>query len=98
MEGTLPETIRWRKDKARLGSNLRRGLLEGEQPRLDRLILDSAASIPRFGEFIDLALLPDWYHGLRAQPTSTGALDLYRVATLAIWLAREGAGDSRPAL
>src|SRR5262249_35287089 len=86
MKGILPETIRWRPGKANLSPNLRRGLLERERATLDELILERAGRVARLGEFIDLERLERWYRDLRSQPTASGAFDLYRVVTLALWL------------
>lgn len=92
--GTLPEKIRWRTSKADLSPQLRRSIAETERAALDDLFLRRAASIPGLGEWLDLVALPGWYEGFKADPTPRGSFDVFRLASLAIWLETKEAGPN----
>lgn len=59
MAGILPAEIRWRVGKSNLNPNFKRGLLDLERVRLEKLIFDDPKSIE---QYVNIPTLQDAYH------------------------------------
>jgi len=83
MEGILPDAIRWRRRKARLGGNFDRGLLKEDTETLQHLLQRNK---PLFKEFVDLEKLRNVD---RTERLRTASMTFYTAATLSAWLEKE---------
>lgn len=85
MEGVLPETVRWRRDKIDFSPEIRRGLVRHHLPLLDDIMADRDG----LGEYVDMGNLRQRYQRLLDDPDGIGGGELQpflRCVMLAHWL------------
>lgn len=89
MNGVLPPTVQWRRQKSNLSPNFVRGLLQCDRATLDRVLTRDSS---RIEEYVDLATVRTAYQRSQSASTSTpqDAIDIYRAAVLALWLEDTG--------
>ncbi|MFN2399115.1 MAG: asparagine synthase-related protein, partial [Gemmatimonadaceae bacterium] len=83
MKGILPEGIQWRRGKADLSANFKRGLLHTDRNLVERLILDDGGIL---SGYVDSGSLRRAYDQL-ASPSGTGpGGSVWAAVTLWLWL------------
>ena len=95
MRGRLPETVRQRAGKARLGTSFEDALFVRDAARLRQLVYEDAAAAP---DVLDVPALQAAYAQAARSPATRGALalPLWRAVAVARWLALRRAGDLAP--
>ena len=85
MEGILPTEVQWRTNKAKLGSNFQRNLLNHSQT-LAKVMRNPDSIAP----YVDLSKLKTIYHryAVEKQPQPGDDVTMLNAATLALWLDR----------
>jgi asparagine synthase (glutamine-hydrolysing) len=83
MAGILPEKVRWRAGKTRLGANFRRSLLKFEQPLLEKVIFEDAVLIE---QYVDLHALRQAYRRYADGRSASDALLVWAAVNLTLWL------------
>ena len=86
MDGILPPEVQWRTNKAKLGSNFQRNLLDYNSQTLDKVMQNSELIEP----YIDMSKLKPIYnrYAVAKQPQPGDDVNMLKAATLALWLDR----------
>jgi asparagine synthase (glutamine-hydrolysing) len=85
MEGLLPASVQWRRDKLDFGPHMVRGLIR-HRDMLHRIIYGSGDGL---GDFVDLAEVAAAYERVAANPAAVDGNDVqtvWRTTMLALWL------------
>ncbi len=91
MEGILPPAVQWRKGKADIGANFRRGLLENDQAHVERVLGCEADLIAPYLSVDALrAARQRFLHA--PQHSDTEAIGLFLAVAVARWLSQIVAG------
>jgi asparagine synthase (glutamine-hydrolysing) len=97
MEGILPASIQWRRDKLDFGPHIVRGMLGANRDLLDRIIRGRDGDL---GAFVDRGEAALAYERILANPGGADGRDVqavWRTTMLALWLSREGGRSTRVA-
>jgi asparagine synthase (glutamine-hydrolysing) len=86
MDGVLPEKVRWRVGKTRLGAQFDRSFVR------DRALLDDVIekNPDALADYVDLAVLRDAYRRYRANANKEDGVAVWTAVTLGLWLRRAG--------
>lgn len=80
LAGTLPENIQWRRDKARLGSNVAHGLLNFHTKTLESIIFNDSTAIE---PYVDVTMLREIYQRFVKQVNNDDAQNVWLAVVLA---------------
>ena len=86
MEGVLPPSIQWRRDKLDFSAHIIRGMLGPDKALLDEIIQGDAAEM---GSYVNLDLLRAAYRRMQAQGEGTHGSDMqlvWRAVAFGVWL------------
>jgi asparagine synthase (glutamine-hydrolysing) len=89
MEGVLPESIRWRTNKANLSPNFFYRLVDRDRTTLESVIVDDPSDI---APYLDVPLLQRAYEAYHQNPISRqeDSMSIFSAVNLAIWLKTAG--------
>lgn len=95
MASILPEPVRLRRNKTRLGPNFIRGLLAFERETLDEIILNDSSSLENY---VEINILRKAYQRLLSQEDGADKdiMDVWGAVTLALWLRYSGMASLVP--
>lgn len=85
MEGILPKEVQWRGGKTDHSASFDYGLLSFERERLENVIMKNLEAIEKY---VNLTALREAYHRYLAGTTATEAVTIWKVLSLALWLAK----------
>jgi asparagine synthase (glutamine-hydrolysing) len=86
MEGILPRSVQWRRDKQDFTPVLVRGMLEHHRPLLDGILSDQRGEV---AGYVDLAAAYAAYRRIAERPEAASGIDVqavWRTVALALWL------------
>jgi asparagine synthase (glutamine-hydrolysing) len=86
MEGILPSSVQWRRDKFDFTPHLVQGMLEHHRPMLDHILFENGYDV---GAYVNLAAVAAAYRRMAERPEAANGHDVqavWRTAALALWL------------
>ena len=86
MQGILPPSVQWRKDKSDLSANTTRALLMFERPLLDRWILGEELRSPALDEYVDFSILKQRYRKLLKTRQEREFTQVWFALMFGLWL------------
>ena len=86
MEGILPSSVQWRRDKHDFTPLLLRGMLDHHRSMLDDILIDNGDVV---GGYVDLPAVVSAYRRIAERPEAANGYDVqavWRTVALALWL------------